>query len=268
MAARLPKVWPRRPPRLPLRIAAPIAGLRGPRLGVRWLDSLSARLLLLTAVLVLAAQLLILVPSLAGFENSWLADRAHQADVASLAVDAAPSGVLSSQLSAKALAGAGVVSVAVQTKGVRRLLLAAPHMEQAPALVDLRTQSPLDFLIQPFIALGPRPPGMLRVVARPQLRPADFVEIVLPTAPLRAAMTAYLVRLVLISVLISVVAGIVVYLLLAALLVRPIIRLTEAMERFRARPEDPAARLAPSACNFQPWRFIGQRLANPSRSTQ
>ena len=212
----------------------------------RWPGGLSARLLLLTALFVLAAQLFILVPSLASFEQGWLSDRVHQAEVASLAVDASPSGVLSDRLSGELLKGAGVVSVAVQAKGVRRLLLAAPHMEQAPTLVDLRSQSVGDFLVQPFITLGPAAPRMLRAVERPQLRPGDFVEIVLPVAPLRTALLAYLVRLVLVSVLISALAGIVVYLLLAALLVRPISRITGAMERFRAKPDDPTARLAPS----------------------
>jgi signal transduction histidine kinase len=89
---------------------------------------------------------------------------------------------------------------------------------------------------------------MLRVVERPdrELSSGDFIEIVLPTAPLRASLWAYLVQVVLVSVLISAIAGIVVYLLLASLLVRPIRRITLAMERFRARPEDPTARLEPS----------------------
>lgn len=236
--------------RMPARPLTEIAdrlrgfGARLPR--VPWPESLSSRLLLLTAAFVLAAQLFILVPSLAGFEESWLADRAHQAQVASLAVDASPTGVLSGPLSATALSGAGVVSVAVQTRGVRRLLLAAPRMEQAPALVDLRYQNPLGYLIQPFVTLAPGGPRMLRVVATPQLRSGDFIEIVVPTAPLRAAMWAYLGRTLLVSVLISAVAGGVVYLFLANLLIRPIRRITEAMERFRARPDDPEARLHPS----------------------
>jgi len=204
---------------------------------------LSARLLLLTTLFVLVAQLFILVPSLAGFEQTWLADRAHQAQVASRAVDASQTGVVSGQLTAELLQDAGAVSVAVQTKGVRRLLLAGPRTEQAPALVDLRSQSPLDFLLQPFITLGPGGPRLLRVVARPEHRAGDFVEIVLPTARLRADMWNYLTRVVLVSVLISILAGGVVYLLLAALLVRPMSRITHAMERFRANPDDPRARI-------------------------
>ena len=234
MAARY---WPRRTPD-PEGTTPPRWGLRP-----RWPGGLSARLLLLTAIFVLAAQLFILLPSLASYEQGWLTDRVRAAELASLAVEAAPAGVVSDRLSHELLKGAGVVSVAVQVDGVRRLLLAPERMGVAPDFVDLRREDVIPFLVQPFIALGPRAPAMLRVDARPQFRGGDFVEIVVPTAPLRADLSAYLVRLLLVSVLISVLAGIVVYLLLAALLVRPIRRITVAMERFRARPEDPRARL-------------------------
>jgi signal transduction histidine kinase len=219
---------------------------------------LSARLLLLTASLVLVAQLFILVPSLAGFEQSWLALRTHEAELAARGAEASRPGVMSGDLTAQLLAGAGVDSVAVQSEGVRRLLLAAPRMEQAPTLVDLRHQSTLDFLLQPFLTLGPGSPRMLRVVARPERLAGDFVEIVVPTAPLRASLWAYLVRVVLVSVLISALAGGVVYLLLDALLVRPIRRITFAMERFRANPDDPRARLALSRRRDEIGRAEGE----------
>lgn len=211
-----------------------------------WPGGLSARLLLLTALVVLAAQLFILLPSLGAFEVSWLTDRVRAAELASLAVEAAPAGVVSDQLSGRLLKGAGVISVAVQTEGSRRLLLAAPQMERPPTLIDLRSQNPADFLAEPFRALAPDAPRMLRVVARPQFRSGDFIEIVAPSAPLAAALQAYLARTLLISVLLSLVAGGGVYLMLTAFLVRPIRRITVSMERFRARPEDPAARLSPS----------------------
>ena len=211
-----------------------------------WPVGLSARLLLLTALFVLVTELFILLPSLASFEVGWLTDRVRAAELASLAVEAAPAGVISDQLSGRLLKGAGVVSVAVQSEGSRRLLLAAPHMKQPPSLIDLRQQNVADFLAEPFWALGPEAPPMLRVVARPQFRSGDFIEIVAPSAPLALALQAYLVRTLLVSVLVSLVAGVGVYLLLAAFLVRPIRRITVSMERFRARPDDPAARLRPS----------------------
>jgi signal transduction histidine kinase len=208
-----------------------------------WPVGLSARLLLLTALFVLTVELFILLPSLGSFEVGWLSDRVHYAEVASMAVEAAPAGVVSNQLSDRLLNGAGVVSVAVQSEGSRRLLLAAPHMKQPPTLIDLRQQNMADFLAEPFRALAPDAPPMLRVVARPQFRSGDFIEIVAPSAPLALALRNYLVQTLLISVLVSLAAGVGVYLLLAAFLVRPIRRITVAMERFRARPDDPAARL-------------------------
>jgi signal transduction histidine kinase len=211
-----------------------------------WPGGLSARLLLLTALFVLITELFILLPSLASFEVGWLTDRVHYAEVASMAVEAAPAGVVSNQLTDRLLNGAGVVSVAVQSEGSRRLLLAAPHMKQPPTLIDLRQQNVADFLAEPFRALGPDAPPMLRVQARPQFRSGDFIEIVAPSAPLVVALRAYLLRTLLTSILVSLVAGVGVYLLLAAFLVRPIRRITVSMERFRARPDDPAARLSPS----------------------
>jgi signal transduction histidine kinase len=213
---------------------------------VAWPGGLSARLLLLTALFVMAAELLMLAPSLAAFQDAWLTSRVRAAELASLAVEAAPAGVVSDKMAGELLEGAGVVSVAVQSGGVRRLLLQAPRMARFPQLVDLRRFDPLAWLSAPFEVIAPGGPPMLRVVARPQFRSGDFVEIVVPEAPLRRDLLNYMGRVVAVSALISVVAGLIVYLALNAFLVRPMLRITQSMERFRAAPEDPAARMKPS----------------------
>jgi signal transduction histidine kinase len=203
---------------------------------------LSARLLLLTALFVMLAELFTLAPALAAFEETWLGSRVRAAELASLAVEASPAGV-SEHMAGELLEGAGVVSVAVQSDGVRRLLLQAPRMARFPALIDLRRADLFDKVAAPFQVLGPNGPPMLRVVARPQFRNGDFVEIVVPSAPLRRELMVYAERLLIGSAAVSVVAGLIVYLALNAFLVRPMRKITESMERFRARPEDPEARL-------------------------
>ena len=103
-----------------------------PRSGGRRLPlptGLSPRLLLLTILFALVAELLILAPSLASYHEARLLDRVRAAELASLAVEAAPEGGVSDALAAQLLNGAGVVSVAVQSGGVRRLLLEAPAIE-------------------------------------------------------------------------------------------------------------------------------------------
>lgn len=222
----------------PLRLPAPLKRATG-----RLTGGLSVRLLALTALFVLVAQLLILAPSLASYEESWLVDRVRLAEVASLAVEAAPARVVAETQRAQLLRGAGVVSVAVRSGGVLRLLLAAPRTAKAPELVDLRDRNVFAWLAAPFRTLGPNAAPFLRVVAKPRYRPGDFVVIVVPHAPLRAEVRAYGTRLLWASVITSAVAGLIVYGALAAFLVRPMRRITLSMERFRANPEDPAARL-------------------------
>jgi len=207
-----------------------------------WPGGLSLRLLILTVLFVALAGLMILPSSLAQFEDSWLTDRVRAAELASLAVDAAPNQVVSDKQSQELLNGAGVVSVAIQSDGVRRLLLAAPRMKRTPYLVDLRVEAPTS-LVAPFETLLGGGGRMVRVVAKPRFRDGDFVEIVTPDAPLRKALEDDLFRLSAIFAVISAVAGGLVYLSLNAFFVRPMQKITRAMERFRADPDDPAARV-------------------------
>ena len=207
-----------------------------------WPGGLSARLLILTVLIALAAALLILVPSLADYQESGYLDRVRAAELASLAVDVAPARTISTTIKTQLLQAAGVVSVAVQSEGVRRLEVEAARMPRTPELVDLRNRSLTTWISQPFLTLFSGDDRYVRVVARPRFRDGDFIEVVIPNAPLRKDLAAYLLRVVWMALFMAAVAGAGLFMLLDAFLVRPIRRLTLAMERFRADPEDPAAR--------------------------
>jgi signal transduction histidine kinase len=224
--------------------AAPAAAERARRW--LWPGGLSARLLLLTVLFVMLAELMILAPSLAGYEEQRLEERVRAAELASLAVEASPDQVVTDTLNAQLLNGAGVVSVAVQSEGIRRLLLQGPRLAPPPHLVDLRTRGPVGWLLQPFQVLLGSPQQMVRIVAKPQFRDGDFVEIVVPQARLRRELVGYLLSLIAVTAFIGAVAGLLVYLSLNFFLVRPMQRITASMERFRANPDDPAARIAAS----------------------
>ena len=223
-----------------------------------WPGGLSARLLVLTALFVMLAELLILAPSLASFEEGRLEERVRAAELASLAVEASPDQVVTDTLAGELLNGAGVVSVAVQSDGIRRLLLQGPPMARAPYLIDLRTQGPLGWLFQPFRVLTGDPAQMVRIVAKPRFRDGDFVEIVAPQSRLRRELTSYLLGLLAVTIFISAVAGVLVYLSLNFFLVRPMQRITASMERFRANPDDPAARIAVSHRRDEVGRAEGE----------
>ena len=226
---------------------SPLSGPSSPgERRVFWPRGLSARLLLATALVVVFANLLIVPTLLAIRQQEWLSDRVAAGELASFVVEAAPEGKVTDRLNQEILASAGVVSVAIQTGGLRRLVLAPPRLPRTPYLIDLRRQDPVSSLSASLGTLFGGGDRMLRVIDRPRYRSAEFVEILAPDAPLQRLLLAYLGELLIGALLTSAMAGALVYLFLNLLLVRPIQRITRSMERFRANPEDPAARLTPS----------------------
>jgi signal transduction histidine kinase len=210
-----------------------------------WPRGLSARLLLLTVLMVALGNLLILPPNLAAFEEQRLLDRLRAAEVATLVTASAPNGVVSAKLAQQLLDSAGVVQVSLGVDHERHLILQMPRLSEPPYLVDLRGRGPLSW-IAPFETLFGAPGRMVRVMAKPRFLHGDFVEIVAPDAPLKKEILAQLSRLIALGVFTSLLAGAAVYLALNALLVRPMQRITLSMERFRADPADPLATIIPS----------------------
>ena len=179
--------------------------------------------------------------ALASFEEQWLLDRVRAAELASMAPDVAPDRKVSQQIASQLLQGAGVSRVAIQSDGMRRLVLGGPMLKQTPYLVDLRSQAPTERLIAPFQTLMGGEGRSVRVIASPRFRRGDLVDIVAPDAELKRGLISYLWKLILVAAFVATAAGILVYLSLNLFLVRPMQRITNAMERFRADPEDPAA---------------------------
>ncbi len=208
-----------------------------------WPGGVSARLLLLTILFVAGAGLFVLPPTLAAFEEQWLLDRIRAAELASTIAEADPARKVTAPVRQQLLESAGVVSVAIQTEGMRRLILAAPRDLRDPYLVDLRDQKPISWMTAPFHTLFGADDRMVRVIAEPRYRSGEFIDIVMPEQPLKEALRVYLGRLLLITLFVSLLAGLAVYLTLNAFLVRPMQKITLAMERFRAEPENPKARV-------------------------
>jgi signal transduction histidine kinase len=209
-----------------------------------WPGGLSARLLTLTILFAVLAGVCAVPPALASFEQKWLLDRTRAGELASMTPDVAPNKKVSQQVQSQLLEGAGVMRVAIQTDGARRAILVGPVLPRDPYVVDLRRQDPLSWLEAPFQTLVSGPEGYVRVIARPGIyRTAEFVEIVAPDAELKRQLVSYLWKLLLVAAVLTSGVGAIVYLSLNIFLVRPMQRITYAMERFRADPEDPEARV-------------------------
>src|SRR6202011_551860 len=93
---------------------------------------LSGKLLLLTIPLVMIAEVLIYVPSMANFWMNRLNDRLAAANTAALVLDAAPSGLVPESLSRQILHSIGARAVAIKM-GQQRRLLASTDLPQGIA---------------------------------------------------------------------------------------------------------------------------------------
>jgi len=201
-------------------------------------SGLRGRLLILTAGFVLFGVALI-YPVLAGtFRNNWLEGRAQAAQIAALAVEAAPDGRVSEELSRQLLTQAQVVSVAVQGEDFRELVL-APSMDISGDLVtvDLREQAGLAGISGAFGHMFAPNGRFLRVVLAPSMTADAEMEVIVPESAIKAALAGFSRTLLIVSVIISAVAGALVYFAIYRLAVKPMQGLTRDIVRFSREPE-------------------------------
>jgi hypothetical protein len=218
---------------------AAAAGASRARLG------LSGKLLVLTLLFVMIAEVLIYVPSIANFRLNWLHDRLSAAYTAALVFETAPSGMVPDTVARQILDSIGARAVALKMGQQRRLLAAS---DMPPAInqdIDMRDMSWHRAIIDAFETLRCGDGDVMRVVG-PAPMGGDFVEIVLDEAPLRKAMVDFSIRILILSLIISAITATLVYLALHLLLVRPMRRMTANMVAFRADPENPARIIAAS----------------------
>jgi len=214
---------------------------RGLRVG------LSGKLLMLTIVFVMVAEILIYVPSVANFRLNWLNDRLASAHTAALVLGAAPSGMVPESLARQILRSIGARTVAMKMGNERRLLAAANVPERIDQDIDLRDVPWWRAIMDAFDTLVFCMPGdVVRVVGPAPMAQGEFLEIVLDETPLRNAMLTFSVNILLLSLVISGITAALVYIALLYMLVRPMRRITDNMIAFRADPENPARIIAES----------------------
>jgi len=223
----------------PVALVAP-RHARGVRIG------LSSKLLFLTILFVMLAEVLIYVPSIANFRLNWLNDRLAAAHTAALVLDAAPSGMVPESLAKQILQSIGARAVAMKMGTQRRLLAASDMPPQINQDIDMRQVSWWRATIDAFDTLLFCKPGDVMRLIGPAPMGGDFLEIVLDETPLRKAMLTFSVNILLLSLVISGITAMLVFFALHYLLVRPMWRITDNMIAFRADPENPSRIIAGS----------------------
>ncbi len=225
--------------KIPAKISGKIPALR---------FGLSGKLLLLTVMFVMMAEILIYVPAIANFRVNWLNDRLAAAHTAALVLDAAPSGMVPESLAAQILSSVGARAVAMKMGTQRRLLAVSDMPPKVDHDVDMRSLSWSRAIYDAFECLFDIDNNVMRVVGAAPMG-GDFLEIVIDEAPLRNAMLRFSGILLLVSLLISGITAMLVFAALHYLFVRPMRRITSNIMAFRADPENPERVIASSARN-------------------
>jgi signal transduction histidine kinase len=160
---------------------------------------------------------------------------------------AAAEGVLPDATIEAMRARSGVIGLALVEEDIRQNYLRVVPNMKTPYLIDLRSQNLVEWLLAPLRTLfsGEDSNILVRDLTRAEGRDA-VIEIVAPDAPLKQELRQYLGRLIWLTLFIAIAAGVGVYVSLSVFLVKPMQRITRAMERFRADPDDPMAHIDPS----------------------
>ena len=209
------------------------------------INSLSGRLLILTTIFVMMAEILIFVPSIARFREEYMQNKLERAQIASLVLlaDDMPDRALEREL----LENAGVFNVVLRRDDVRRLMLSAPMARPIDATYDLR-QGTAPILIRDAMTRLLNPENeVIRVIGTPVREAGQLIEVTMETGSLRVAMFDYGTRILVLSAVISVFTGLLLFVAVRAILVKPIRGVVGNMQRYAIDPEDARSIITPRA---------------------
>lgn len=213
---------------------------------IRFFRSLSGRLLLLTVVFVLTAEVLVFVPTIARFRADYLLQRLKLAQIAALTQLASDSGVTPA-LESELLANAEVYNVVLRRNELRELVLSSPVPGPLYADYDLRGAGPWTLIRDALATLADPVNRIVRVIGNPVQEGGELIEVTMQTAPLRAAILAYAGRILMFSALTSAVMAVLLFLAAQRLILLPIRRVVRHMLLYAEAPEDARRIIAPSA---------------------
>ncbi|WP_082733734.1 sensor histidine kinase [Polycladidibacter hongkongensis] len=206
---------------------------------------LSAKLLALTALFVMLSEILIFVPSIANFRNSWLADKAAVAGVAATLLTEARGLSPVRQQQLLDVTKAEAISL---IRGDNRWLIAIGN-PPAPIrqTIQLEELEPLKSIVSSMKILTGAQTGSLRIQAAVNMDPNTQVDLIIPIKAVRADMLKFSANIFWLSLAISIITATLVYFSLRALFLRPMLRLTQSMAEFARQPENTSKIIRPSA---------------------
>jgi signal transduction histidine kinase len=223
----------------------------------RWLRvGLPGKLLILTGIFVMVAEILIFLPSLASFRVNWLNDRLNTAQVSALAADAVPTRDVPPALRNELLRTALVRAIAVRRGGARRVILPPVQEINIDVTYDMRqpTRQTLSESVSLRLMHIRDAVGVLmsdedrtmRVIGLLGPRFDDIIEVVMPEEPLKRAMWRYGTEIFWLSLAVAIATAALMYVTINLMLVKPIRRLSRNIVAYSDNPEDASRIIVPT----------------------
>lgn len=207
---------------------------------VPFASRLSTKLLALTVIFVVLAEILIFVPSITDMRLSWLRDRLNTAAAAAIIVDGLPNVELPRPLQDDALMATGTKAIALHKSDITRMIVVSEVPPSVNAQYDLSDD---DFPTDMRDAFWTLFFGGNEVfsVRGPVGDTGMVIDLVMSDRALRNAMLVYTREILLFTVIISFITASMIFLAINRILIRPIARMTASMQAFADDPANPAA---------------------------
>ncbi|WFU09367.1 HAMP domain-containing sensor histidine kinase [Rhizobium sp. CB3090] len=200
---------------------------------------LSGKLLMLTVIFILLAEVLIFVPSVANMRLRWLEDRLNTAAAAAIVIDGLQPVELPRALQKETLMATGTRAIVLRKDGASRLLATAEmpsSVDEQYDLSDVSLPTAMRDALDTLLFGGNR---VIRVFGPVGGDASTGIEVVLKDTRLRNAMLAYSGSVLFVSILISLFTATLIFFAINRMMIRPIRRLTDSMQTFSDDPEDP-----------------------------
>src|SRR6266446_8140741 len=194
----------------------------------------------------MVGEVLIFVPSVARFRMTYFENRLAAGHIATLALEASPTGHLDQGLTDNLLARVGAQGVGLYRPDGTVLKLDRADPPRPDFTIDLTHPNILLAIRGSFRTLFGDGNRVLRVVGPTPTNNGETAEVLLEEAPLRDELWDFGIRILKLSMVLSLVTAALVYLSLQWLLVRPMRRITASMIEFREDPEDASRVIAAS----------------------
>lgn len=202
--------------------------------------SLSARLLALSVLFVLAAETVVMIPSVSKQRMDWFDARIEAAYLVSVALEGAEERMIDEDGARMLFDTASVRGVTVKRGDARFLILAPeidPHGSQQIHRVDTNRMNPVSLITNAWATIFSDGQALIQVSGTPRAAPDQSLDIVVSQADLRRDLRQYARNILALSFVISTLTAALLYYTFNRMIVRPVQRLTSDMAAFEADPD-------------------------------